>query len=102
MHRIDALREEYPTVPVTEESIRVSAPALADAEERVAWESNAAVGAVVRDAANRVLLVSNAWSDGWSVPGGLAKSGESLATAAQREVREETGVDATIDLQINI
>lgn len=31
------------------------------------------------------------------VPGGLAKPGESLATAARREVREETGVDATIE-----
>lgn len=97
MHRIDALRERYPTVPVTEESIRVSAPALADAEERVTRESNAAVGAVVRDEADRVLLVSNAWSDGWIVPGGLAKPGESLATAAKWEVREETGVDATIE-----
>jgi ADP-ribose pyrophosphatase len=54
----------------------------------------AAVGVVVfRD--DRVLLVrrGRAPSRGvWAVPGGAVEAGETLAVAAEREVREETGV----------
>ncbi|MFB6235331.1 MAG: NUDIX hydrolase [Halopenitus sp.] len=97
MTGIEELREQYPDVPVTESFKELSPPAFQQALTRVEQESAASVGSVVRDEADRILLVSNAWSDGWIVPGGLAKPGESLTTAAQREVREETGVDATIE-----
>lgn len=54
----------------------------------------AAVGAVViRD--GRVLLVkrSNAPQKGkWAIPGGSVELGETLQEAAEREVKEETGV----------
>jgi ADP-ribose pyrophosphatase len=57
----------------------------------------AAVGVVVfRD--DRVLLVrrGRAPSAGlWAVPGGAVEEGETLAEAAEREVREETGVIVT-------
>lgn len=56
-------------------------------------------GAVVRDAAGRVLLVlrANEPSRGkWSVPGGRIEPGETARAAAAREVREETGLDVEV------
>ena len=54
-----------------------------------------AVGAIVFDAAGRVLLVERGNPPGaglWSVPGGKLETGETLAQAVAREVREETGL----------
>jgi 8-oxo-dGTP diphosphatase len=54
------------------------------------------VGAVVHDAAGRLLLIRRAHEPGrglWSLPGGRVEAGESAAEAVQREVREETGLD---------
>jgi 8-oxo-dGTP diphosphatase len=54
-----------------------------------------AAGAVVRDGHGRCLLVlrSKAPEAGrWSIPGGTVEPGETLAEAAEREVREETGL----------
>ena len=53
------------------------------------------VGAVVRDAGGRLLVVRRGREPGrglWSVPGGRVEAGEDDATAAAREVLEETGV----------
>ena len=53
------------------------------------------VGAVVHDAAGRLLLIRRGTEPGrgrWSVPGGRAEPGESLEAAVEREVREETGL----------
>jgi ADP-ribose pyrophosphatase len=53
-----------------------------------------AVGAVVfRD--NRVLLVRRGQppaEDSWAIPGGSIEIGETLQQAAEREIREETGI----------
>lgn len=54
-----------------------------------------AVGAVVRDDRDRVLLVRRGHDPGrglWSVPGGRVRPGESARDAVVREVEEETGV----------
>jgi len=54
-----------------------------------------AVGAVVLDANDRVLLIRRAKPPAagkWSVPGGKVKHGETLQKACAREVREETGI----------
>jgi ADP-ribose pyrophosphatase YjhB (NUDIX family) len=53
------------------------------------------VGAVVHDAAGRLLLVRRRNEPGrglWSLPGGRVEAGESLARAVEREVLEETGL----------
>jgi ADP-ribose pyrophosphatase YjhB (NUDIX family) len=53
------------------------------------------VGAVVHDAAGRLLLIRRGTEPGrglWSVPGGRVEPGEALTAAIEREVREETGL----------
>ncbi|WP_433505752.1 NUDIX domain-containing protein [Pseudonocardia halophobica] len=50
------------------------------------------VFAVVRDDADRVLLVRRADDGFWELPGGRVEIGESAVDAAEREVAEESGV----------
>lgn len=40
----------------------------------------------------QVLLVKSSYRKGWSLPGGLAKKGETLVDAAVREAHEEVGI----------
>lgn len=57
------------------------------------------VGAVVVDAAGRLLLVRRARPPAagtWSLPGGRVEPGESDEAAAIREVAEETGLRVTV------
>jgi 8-oxo-dGTP diphosphatase len=53
------------------------------------------VGAVVHDAAGRLLLIRRGREPSrglWSVPGGRVEAGETNEQAVEREVREETGL----------
>jgi 8-oxo-dGTP diphosphatase len=53
------------------------------------------VGAVVHDAAGRLLLIQRGHEPSaglWSLPGGRIEAGESPEQAVEREVREETGL----------
>lgn len=51
------------------------------------------VRALVVDDAGRVCLVRHSYRDGWFLPGGGVKVGESLVEAISRELREETGIE---------
>ena len=63
-----------------------------------------AVGVVVvRD--SRILLVRRGQEPSkglWSVPGGLIELGETIEEAAQREVREETGIRVRIERLLDV
>jgi 8-oxo-dGTP diphosphatase len=56
-----------------------------------------AVGAVVTDAAGRVLLCQQSQGHRlWGLPGGKIRRGESPVHAAIRDIREETGMETEI------
>jgi 8-oxo-dGTP pyrophosphatase MutT (NUDIX family) len=65
-------------------------------EEELPEIGRAAVGGacVLFDPQGRVLLVKHSYGMlNWSLPGGLALEGEDPRTTAERELREETGLD---------
>jgi ADP-ribose pyrophosphatase YjhB (NUDIX family) len=51
------------------------------------------VRGLVVDPDGRVCLVRHTYRDGWFLPGGSVKVGESLVEAMSRELREETGIE---------
>ena len=64
-----------------------------------------AVGTIISDGENRVVLVKRAIEPGygkWVFPGGYVDRGEEVEIAAIREAREEAGLDVRIDRLINI
>lgn len=59
-------------------------------------------GAAILDDNNRVLLQKRTDKDCWSFPGGVMDMGESFDETAVREVKEETGLEVTIQELIGI
>lgn len=55
-----------------------------------------AVSVIVRDDADRILLIHRTDNDLWTIPGGAMEPGESVPQAAVRETNEETGYDVEI------
>jgi 8-oxo-dGTP pyrophosphatase MutT (NUDIX family) len=56
---------------------------------------------VVNDAGD-ILLIRRTDNDNWALPGGAIELGESLAQAAIRETKEETGIDCEINGLVGI
>ncbi len=54
------------------------------------------VNVVVANEQGEILLIRRSDNDNWALPGGAIDIGESLAQAAVRETREETGIDCEI------
>lgn len=59
------------------------------------WAPFACVVAVIRDG-EKILMVERRDGNGWGLPGGHIKLGETAEDAARREVKEETGLDFEI------
>lgn len=55
-----------------------------------------AAGALFVDGSGRVFLVRKTYGNGWDIPGGYVDRGESPASACEREVREELGLDRAV------
>jgi 8-oxo-(d)GTP phosphatase len=65
-----------------------------------------AAGGVVlckgRDEPPLVLLIHRVRYDDWSLPKGIVKAGETIESAALREVQEETGLHCRIVRKLNV
>jgi ADP-ribose pyrophosphatase YjhB (NUDIX family) len=55
-----------------------------------------AVSAFIQDDEGRILMIRRTDNDLYSIPGGQLEIGETLAQAAVREVREETGIECEV------
>ncbi|WP_147915868.1 NUDIX hydrolase [Ruania zhangjianzhongii] len=60
------------------------------------------VSAVVRDEQGRILLGRRADTGRWAVPSGILEPGEQPAQAIVREVLEETGIHAEVELLASV
>ncbi len=60
-----------------------------------------AVGGIVENDKNEILLVKTPWR-GWEFPGGQVEVGENLITALLRELKEESGVTAEVSHLIGL
>lgn len=89
-------RDVAPDAPRERQTIRLPASRLDALEPWAADDTGLTAAARVRDPDGRIALVRNRWSDGWIPPGGGVEPGEDPVAAAKREVREETGLDATV------
>lgn len=64
-----------------------------------------AVGAVVRDAGGRLLVIRRGQAPAagrWTLPGGRVERGELVAEAVEREVAEETGLTVRVGALVGV
>ena len=87
----DALADRYGSVCRSENTFEVESAGLESARARA--DRGWGVGALVTHE-GRVLLVQQ--EDRWLLPGGMLEAGETPATGAIRETREETGIEIAV------
>ena len=58
-------------------------------------------GGIVEDGEGNILLVK-AHDDGWVYPGGITEIGENLIDGVLREIKEESGIDASVSHLVNV
>ncbi|MFB6253205.1 MAG: NUDIX hydrolase [Halobacteriaceae archaeon] len=75
----------------------VSADHFEEIQEFLTGTRNCWIGAIVYNDEGEILLIKHAGEPGWTQPGGMVESGEALEPALKREIREETGVDVTVE-----
>jgi 8-oxo-dGTP pyrophosphatase MutT (NUDIX family) len=82
-----------------------------DRDSRFSWlaEGNAkqarkrvAAKVIIRDQTGRILLVNPTYKKYWDLPGGMVEANEPPRVAAEREIVEELGFQATIDHLLGI
>ncbi|MFB6194392.1 MAG: NUDIX hydrolase [Halobaculum sp.] len=89
--------DELPTdVPRETQTLRLPPERLRAFREWAVEGTATSVLARVRDPDGRLAVVRNRWSDDWTLPGGAVEPGESPSAAVRREIREETGLTATV------
>jgi 8-oxo-dGTP pyrophosphatase MutT (NUDIX family) len=68
---------------------------LAEGNARQA-RKRVAADVLIRDNAGLILLVEPTYKDFWDLPGGMAEANEPPRAAAERELREELGLDIRV------
>ena len=91
------LREEYGEFERVEKTWRVDREAYEFTRDRFEAGTLGGAGAWIRDDDGRALVVRHEGETAWSDPGGKAEPGESPEETAEREAREETGVECDIE-----
>lgn len=86
--RADCIRRRWPCEPDTYDGLR---------ETYGSVDVVGGAGALVTDADGHALLVRYDGEREWSDPGTGRRPGESLATCATRAVREDAGVECTVE-----
>lgn len=83
--------------PRVQQTLRLPVSELEAIREWAIDGTGLAAASRVVDPDGRIALIQNGWTDGWFLPGGTVEPDETLPDAARREVREETGLDATVE-----
>ncbi|MFB6074954.1 MAG: NUDIX hydrolase [Haloarculaceae archaeon] len=94
---LDRLRADDGEFPLETVTWHVDAADHDAYVERLRAGALGGAGTWTRNDAGEVLLVRNERDAAWADPGGKREAGESFATAARCETREETGIDPEIE-----